>query len=214
MNLNVVFAIDRAGIVGEDGETHQGAFDISYLNAIPNITLFAPRDDDGIKHAVEFAYNHEGVCAFRYPRGSFRPCGKTKSKPFMLGQGEILHKGKSNIAFIGYGNGVGKAYECAKLLDEDITIIDLMFIKPLDQKLLKKLASTCKKWYIFSDSAKRGGVGEILLGFLSECKIEGVTLESFEYEDSFISHGNSLRVEERLGISPAKIVEKIIKTKL
>jgi 1-deoxy-D-xylulose-5-phosphate synthase len=209
MNLSVVFAIDRAGIVGEDGETHQGVFDISYLNAIPNITLFAPRDDMGMKYAVEFAYDHKGTCAFRYPRGSFVSCGKVKSKPFLLGQGEILHKGKSNIAFVGYGNGVGKAYECAKLLDEDITIVDLKFIKPLDEKLLKRLASTCKRWYIFSDSAKRGGVGEILLGFLSEQKIDSVAIESFEYEDSFISHGNSIDIEEKLGISINKIAENI-----
>ncbi|MDR1554641.1 MAG: 1-deoxy-D-xylulose-5-phosphate synthase [Campylobacteraceae bacterium] len=211
MNLSVVFAIDRAGIVGEDGETHQGAFDISYLNAIPNITLFAPRDDVGMKYAVEFAYEHKGVCAFRYPRGNFISCEETKSKPFSLGQGEVLHKGKSDIVFVGYGNGVGKACECAKLLNEDISIIDLRFIKPLDQELLRKVALKCKKWYIFSDSAKRGGVGEILLGFLSEQKIDGITLESFEYEDSFIPHGDNFDIEEKLGISAKKIVEKIIK---
>ncbi|MDR0579137.1 MAG: 1-deoxy-D-xylulose-5-phosphate synthase [Campylobacteraceae bacterium] len=213
MNLNVAFAIDRAGIVGEDGETHQGAFDISYLNAIPNITLFAPRDDVGMKHAVDFAYTNKGVCAFRYPRGSFILCKKAKSKPFSLGIGEILRKGKSNIAFVGYGNGVGKAYKCAELLDEDITIVDLRFIKPLDKKLLKTLAATCKMWYVFSDSAKRGGVGEILSGFLSEQKIDGINIESFEYEDDFIQHGDNLKIEEKLGISVEKIVKKIIKIK-
>jgi 1-deoxy-D-xylulose-5-phosphate synthase len=213
MNLNVAFAIDRAGIVGEDGETHQGVFDISYLNVIPNITIFAPRDDIGIKYAVEFAYNHKGVCAFRYPRGNFTACEEVKSKPFLLGQGEILHKGKSDIAFIGYGNGVGKACECAKLLDKDITIVDLRFIKPLDSKLLKNIAATCKRWYVFSDSAKRGGAGEILLGFLSEQKIDDVILESFEYEDIFIPHGSISDIEEKLNISTNKIVEKIIKVK-
>jgi 1-deoxy-D-xylulose-5-phosphate synthase len=209
MNLNVVFAIDRAGIVGEDGETHQGAFDISYLNVIPNITLFAPRDDVGMKHAVEFAYANKGVCAFRYPRGNFILCKKVKSKPFLLGQGEILRKGESDIVFIGYGNGVGKAYKCAELLDEDISIVDLRFIKPLDKKLLKTLAATCKRWYVFSDSAKRGGVGEILSGFLSEQKIDGISIESFEYEDNFIPHGDSLKIEEKLGISADRIIEKI-----
>jgi 1-deoxy-D-xylulose-5-phosphate synthase len=213
MNLDVAFAIDRAGIVGEDGETHQGVFDISYLNAIPNITLFAPRDDIGMKYAVEFAYNHKGVCAFRYPRGNFISCKRVKSKPFLLGQGEILHKGKSDIAFIGYGNGVGKACKCAKFSDEDITIVDLKFIKPLDEKLLKKTALACKRWYIFSDSAKRGGVGEILLGFLSEQKIYDVVLESFEYEDNFIPHGNSVDIEDKLEVSINKIVKKIMKLK-
>ncbi|MDR0665952.1 MAG: 1-deoxy-D-xylulose-5-phosphate synthase [Campylobacteraceae bacterium] len=209
MNLNVAFAIDRAGIVGEDGETHQGAFDISYLNAIPNITLFAPRDDIGMKYAVEFAYEHKGVCAFRYPRGSFISCGKVKSKPFLLGQGEILHKGESDTAFIGYGNGVGKAHECAKFLDEDITIVDLRFVKPIDKRLLKQLSLTCKRWYIFSDSAKSGGVGEILSGFLNEEGIKDVTLKSFEYRDIFIQHGDTAKIEERLGLSPKLLAEKI-----
>jgi 1-deoxy-D-xylulose-5-phosphate synthase len=213
MNLSVVFAIDRAGIVGEDGETHQGVFDISYLNAIPNMTLFAPRDDIGMKYAVEFAYNHKGVCAFRYPRGNFLTCEIVKSKPFLLGEGEVLHKGKSDTAFIGYGNGVGKACECAKLLDEDITIVDLRFIKPLDSELLKKISVTCKRWYVFSDSAKMGGVGEILLGFLSKQKIYDVILESFEYEDNFIPHGSICDIEEKLNISVNKIVEKIIKVR-
>jgi 1-deoxy-D-xylulose-5-phosphate synthase len=91
--------------------------------------------------------------------------------------------------------------------------VDLRFVKPLDKKLLSRLALTCKKWYIFSDSAKRGGVGEILLGFLSEQKIDGVALESFEYEDSFIPHGSSFSVEKELGISIGKIAEKMIKIK-
>jgi len=214
MNLDVAFAIDRAGIVGEDGETHHGAFDISYLNAIPNITLFAPRDDIGMRYAVEFAYEHKGVCAFRYPRGSFAPCGRVKSKPFELGAGEILHKGKSAIAFIGYGNGVGKAYECAKLLGQDITVVDLRFVKPLDGKLLKKLSAQHNKWYIFSDSVKKGGVGEIISSFLSEHNIQNITLKSFEYPDSFIKHGNTQALEEELGISVSKIVQYITKDRL
>jgi 1-deoxy-D-xylulose-5-phosphate synthase len=211
MNLNVAFAIDRAGIVGEDGETHQGTFDISYLNAIPNITIFAPRDDIGMKYAVEFAYAHKGVCAFRYPRGSFSSCGRIKSKPFLLGKSEILHKGKSDIAFIGYGNGVGKACECAKLLSADITITDLRFVKPLDKIFFKKLADICKKWYIFSDSAKKGGVGEILAGFLNEENIKGVTITSFEYDDNFIRHGDNIKIEESLGLLPHQLARKIIK---
>lgn len=211
MNLNISFAIDRAGIVGEDGETHQGAFDISYLNAVPNITIFAPRDEVGMKYAVEFAYKHEGVCAFRYPRGSFGSCGRVKSKPFILGRGEILRKGKSNIAFIGYGSGISRACECAKLLSSDITVADLRFVKPLDKNLLKKLAVAYKEWYIFSDSAKRGGVGEILAGFLNEERIKGVTITSFEYEDSFIRHGESAKIQESLGLLPQQTAEKIVK---
>ena len=209
MNLNVVFAIDRAGIVGEDGETHQGIFDISYLSAIPNMTLFAPRDEKSMKYAVEFAYEHEGVCAFRYPRGSFTNFKEFESSKFKLGVGEILKNGNDNIAFIGYGNGVAKAYECMKLTKKDITLVDLKFIKPLDHDLLKELSSSCKKWYIFSDSVKSGGVGEKLTFWLSQNSIHDVEVMSFEYEDKFISHGNTKDIEELLELSPEKIIKKI-----
>jgi 1-deoxy-D-xylulose-5-phosphate synthase len=210
MNLGVVFAIDRAGIVGEDGETHQGAFDISYLNAVPNMVIFAPRDELSMKYAVEFAYKYNGTCAFRYPRDSFLPCNY-KAVPFELGTAEILKKGDSRKLFIGFGNGVGRAVLCEQLIDEDITVVDLKFVKPLDKKSLKKLAVKHKEWYIFSDSAKRGGVGEIVSGFLSEEKIKGVTVTSFEYEDSFIQHGDMTKIEESLGLLPYQLAEKIMK---
>lgn len=209
MNLDVVFAIDRAGIVGEDGETHQGVFDISYLSAIPNITLFAPRDDESMKEAVDFAYNHKGVCAFRYPRGSFSTFAEFPSSKFLFGKGEVMKRGKDGVAFIGYGQGVAKAYECMKLIETDITLVDLKFIKPLDDDLLKELSTECKKWYIFSESVKSGGVGEKLTSWLFENSIYNVEVVSFEYEDMFIPHGNIKKVEESLGLTPKQIVNKI-----
>jgi 1-deoxy-D-xylulose-5-phosphate synthase len=211
MNLGVVFAIDRAGVVGEDGETHQGAFDISYLNAIPNMTVFAPRDDIGMKYAVEFGYRYNGVCAFRYPRSNFLSCDGFESSPFEYGIGEILKKGESEKLFIGFGNGVGRALLCAKLINEDISIVDLRFVKPLDKELLRKLAKKHKEWYIFSDSAKRGGVGEIVSGFLAEENIKNITITSFEYPDTFIQHGNTMEIEEALEILPHQLAERIIK---
>jgi 1-deoxy-D-xylulose-5-phosphate synthase len=210
MNLDVVFAIDRAGIVGEDGETHQGAFDISYLNTVPNMTVFAPRDEVSMKYAVEFAYKHKGTCAFRYPRDSFLPCSYQAS-PFELGVAEIIKKGDSQKLFIGFGNGVGRAVLCEQLIDENISIVDLKFVKPLDKKTLKKLAEKHKEWYIFSDSAKKGGVGEIVSGFLADEKIDGIKITSFEYPDEFIQHGDTTKIEESLGLLPYQLAEKIVK---
>ncbi|MBT0606535.1 1-deoxy-D-xylulose-5-phosphate synthase, partial [Campylobacter lari] len=109
MNLNVVIAMDRAGIVGEDGETHQGVFDISFLSAIPNITLAAPRDEAMMEKIMEYAYFHQGVFAFRYPRGNFllddefNPC---EIKP---AKAQILSKAQSDKVFLGFGQGVAKA---------------------------------------------------------------------------------------------------------
>lgn len=217
MNLNVVFAMDRAGIVGEDGETHQGAFDVGYLNVVPNITLFAPRSAENFKLVMNYAYKHVGACAFRYPRGNFLlKDGEFENKELNLGKGEILASGSSKVAFIGYGNGVGRANLVRKAVEDkfDSTLVDLVFVKPLDRELLLNLAKDKKVWYVFSDSAKKGGVGEILSAFLQDEAINDVKIISFEYDDIFIEHGNTNDIERCLGIDPQNIAEKILKDNL
>ncbi len=208
MALPVVFAIDRAGIVGEDGETHQGAFDVSYLRAIPNMTLFAPRDEATMHEAVKFAHTMTTPCAFRYPRGAFRPV-PFKARPLQLGKSDLLIDADSEILFIGYGAGVGRAYETMKLMEEEVGLLDLVFVKPLDQEMLLKLAPKYSRWYIFSDSAKRGGVGSAICEFLAENHIEGIEVVTFEYEDDFITHGNTKLVEESLGLLPEQLAARI-----
>jgi len=207
MNLGVAFAIDRAGLVGEDGETHQGVFDISYLRAIPNMTIFAPSSNVTMKLAMEFAKDFPTPCAFRYPRGAFSSQDEDAT-PFELGKARILKEGEE-LLFVGYGNGVGRAEEVAELVEGNPTILDLRFIKPLDKKLLLNLAETYKKWYIFSDSAKIGGVGSAILELLSEEKVSDVEVVTFEYDDAFITHGNTKLVEASLGILPEQLVKLI-----
>lgn len=208
MDLGVTFAIDRAGIVGEDGETHQGAFDISYLRAIPNMTLCAPCNETTMKFVMEFAKEYRKPCAFRYPRGAFL-AKERESKPFELGKSELLQEGEK-ILFIGYGNGVGRAEQTAALIEQRVGILDLRFVKPLDEKMLLALTHTYKKWYVFSDSAAHGGVGSALLEFLSQNKIQDVVLTTFEYNDSFIAHGDTKEVEASLGILPGQLAKKIV----
>ena len=212
MDLPVVFALDRAGIVGEDGETHQGVFDISFLRAIPNMTLFAPRDEKSFHQAMAFAAEYQHPCSLRYPRGSFTPTDLAESIPFTLAKSQLLRSNTSDVLFIGYGNGVGRAYETAKLLDTDVSILDLRFVKPLDEEMLKSLATKHKKWFVFSDSAKMGGVGSAILEFLAQEKIINIELTSFEYEDDFITHGNTKLVEESLGLLPAQLADKVKKS--
>jgi 1-deoxy-D-xylulose-5-phosphate synthase len=209
MDVGVAFAIDRAGIVGEDGETHQGVFDISYLRAIPNMTLLAPYNKQSLHKVMEFAASYDKPCVFRYPRGAFI-AQDTEVADYELGKSELIADGK-DMLFIGYGNGVGRAMETASRLelDFDIAVLDLRFVKPLDEDMLKKLAMRFKKWYIFSDSAKMGGVGSALLEFLSQNSIKDIELQTFEYEDRFIQHGNTRLVEEDLGILPAQLALKI-----
>ncbi len=210
MDLPVVFALDRAGIVGEDGETHQGVFDISFLRAIPNMTLFAPRDEKSFHQAMAFAATYASPCSLRYPRGSFTPTDLPESVPFELGKSQLLVANNSDILFIGYGNGVGRAYETAQLLEEKVSILDLRFVKPLDGEMLRQMAQKHKKWFVFSDSAKMGGVGSALLEFLAQEHILDVCVESFEYEDAFITHGNTKLVEESLELLPAQLAQKVI----
>ncbi|RRS30845.1 MAG: 1-deoxy-D-xylulose-5-phosphate synthase [Epsilonproteobacteria bacterium (ex Lamellibrachia satsuma)] len=208
MDVGVVFAIDRAGIVGEDGETHQGAFDISYLRAIPNMTLLAPYNETTMKLAMAFAKEYDHPCAFRYPRGAFISEDR-ESPAYELGKSVLLREGVETL-FIGYGNGVGRAEQTAELLDQKVAVLDLRFVKPLDEEMLVKLSKHYKKWFIFSDSAKQGGVGSAILEFLSEKKIQDIELTTFEYEDAFITHGNTKLVEESLGLLPEQLAKKIM----
>ncbi len=207
MNLGVAFAIDRAGIVGEDGETHQGAFDISYLRAIPNMTIFAPSSNASMVEAMRFAKDFPTPCAFRYPRGAFS-FEEDTAPPFKLGKSYTIKEGK-DILFIGYGNGVGRAIKTSELIEENPTILDLRFVKPLDEERLKELSSTHKKWFIFSDSAKMGGVASAILEFLNQNGIRDIEVISFEYDDEFITHGNTKLVEESLGLLPEQLAKRV-----
>jgi len=211
-NFPVRFAIDRAGIVGADGETHQGVFDVGYLRIIPNMVLFAPRDFETLKKAVEFAYKYDkSPSAFRYPRGAFElDEGVFEAGDFELGKAEILIE-SNDIMLIGYGNGVGKAYKVLKLLNKNgvkAGLLDLRFVKPFDKDTLRNLKA--KKWYTISDNAKKGGIGELLSGFVKENNLN-VDVKSFEYPDKFIPHGSVKSVEKFLGVDEESIAEKILK---
>ncbi|SFV70601.1 1-deoxy-D-xylulose 5-phosphate synthase [hydrothermal vent metagenome] len=208
MDLGVAFALDRAGIVGEDGETHQGAFDISYLRGIPNMTLLAPYNETTMKLCMEFAKEYTHPCAFRYPRGAFL-AEDCESPAYELGKSVLLQEG-DEILFVGYGNGVGRAQKVAELLEVKVAILDLRFVKPLDEEMLLVLSQKYKKWYIFSDSVKMGGVGSAILECLSKNEIQDILLTSFEYDDAFITHGNTKLVEESLGLLPEQLAKKIL----
>nr|WP_250323111.1 1-deoxy-D-xylulose-5-phosphate synthase [Campylobacter upsaliensis] len=210
MNLNVVFAMDRAGIVGEDGETHQGVFDVSFLSAVPNLTLIAPRDSKMMEKCMEYAYFHQGPLAFRYPRGSFILEEEFAPCKLSLAKSQWLIKNTSEVAFLGFGQGVGKAWKVLQNLGNDFAnLIDLIFIKPLDELLLKELASQTKIWFVFSENVKIGGVASLLREFVDQYDLN-VKVVSFEYEDAFITHGNLNEVEASLNLDVKKLSQKIL----
>ena len=158
---------------------------------------------------MAFASEYNHPCSLRYPRGSFIQTDLPSSNEFELAKSQLLRSNDSDILFIGYGNGVGRAYETAKLLDEDVSILDLRFVKPLDVEMLRDLSTKHNKWYVFSDSSKAGGVASAILEFLAEDKILNIEVVSFEYTDEFITHGNTKLVEESLGLLPSQLAKKI-----
>ncbi|TXE83167.1 1-deoxy-D-xylulose-5-phosphate synthase [Campylobacter peloridis] len=210
MNLNVVFAMDRAGIVGEDGETHQGVFDISYLAPIPNLTLLAPRDENMMKNIMEYCYHHKGPIAFRYPRGNFLLDDEFEACKIKFAKAEILLNSQSDRVFLGFGQGVGRAKLVLDRLGGDYAyLVDLIFAKPLDEDLLKELAKTTKIWFVFSDSAKIGGVASLIMNFLQKESLTHIKIISFEYDDAFISHGKTAEVEHFLEKDIQSLCDKV-----
>ena len=170
-----------------------------------------------IAAVMDFAYAHKGCVAFRYPRGSFILENEFSPCKIELGKAQILIENSSEVAFLGYGQGVGSAKlvldELEKLnLKDFANLIDLIFAKPLDENLLKNLAQKTKLWFVFSPSAKIGGIGSLLASFLQTQGLNHIKIISFEYEDKFIEHGSTKEVEQALNLSPAQIAASIKNT--
>jgi 1-deoxy-D-xylulose-5-phosphate synthase len=210
-SLPVRFIIDRAGIVGEDGETHQGLFDVSFLRAIPNMVLFAPRDEATLRQALRFSATLESnPCAIRFPRGAFAEVKQFQSPGFVLGKAELLVGNGGDLLFIGYGAGVNRALMTAEeMKQEHPAVLDLRFVKPLDEAMLASLAGQYKKWFVFSDSVKQGGVASAIMEYLSQARIRDVAVSSFEFEDSFLPYGKTSDVESDIGLTPERLAQRV-----
>jgi 1-deoxy-D-xylulose-5-phosphate synthase len=210
--LPVIFAIDRAGIVGEDGATHQGTLDVAYLRVVPNMTLFAPRDEASLIDATRFAACLGKPCAFRYPRGAFHPHEIAPFEPFALGKAQWLKRGEK-LLLIGYGNGAAKALAVHKILAENGTnagVLDLRFIKPIDKEALKIGAETYDRFAVISDSSITGGVSAAIAETLIEIDRLSVKIERFELPDEFLRHGSTRQIEESLGLSAKQIAQRLL----
>jgi 1-deoxy-D-xylulose-5-phosphate synthase len=187
--LNVVFAVDRAGIVGSDGETHQGVFDITYLRHIPNIRIMSPKDGKELTEMLKMALSLEGPSAIRYPRGKAKEF-EFAHTPLELGKSEVITEGDDGV-IIAEGNMVAIALEvCEKLkkAGRSFTLVNARFIKPLDEELLVGLSKKHKLIYTMEDNVVSGGFGSSVLEFLSRMKAD-VDVRIIGYDDSFIPHG-------------------------
>lgn len=188
-NLPVIFAVDRAGIVGSDGETHQGVFDITYLRHIPNLIIMSPKDGKELSEMLKLAVTLEGPAAIRYPRGNAREFEYAET-PLELGKSEILEEGEDGV-IISEGNMVYRALEvCEKLKQagRSFTIVNARFIKPLDEKLILELSGKHKVIYTLEDNIVSGGFGSSILELLSRHKTD-TDVRMIGFDDCFIPHG-------------------------
>ncbi|MCX7794812.1 MAG: 1-deoxy-D-xylulose-5-phosphate synthase, partial [Thermodesulfovibrionales bacterium] len=205
--LPVTFCIDRAGIVGEDGQTHQGQFDLSYLRIIPNLIVMAPKDGPELKTMLDLSLRIDGPSAIRYPRGKAIVIEGERNF-FSIGQAEILCDG-DDIAILAVGNMVGPAMEAAmelKNMDINVTVVNARFIKPLDESLIYSLAGRIKRIITVEDNSLAGGFGSAVLEFLHRTGLHDVIVRSLGIPDIFVEHGTQQELRERYGLSKAGII--------
>ena len=210
--LPVTFCMDRAGLVGDDGPTHHGVFDIAYLRALPHITLMAPRDEAMLVHMLHTALQVDGPAAVRYPRGAGVGV-ELPSVPELLrvGTGEILREGE-RVALIGYGTGVGKALGAADLLAErglDVTVADARFAKPLDALLLASLAADHDLLVTVEEGVLAGGFGSAVWECLSEEGAAVPRILRVGLPDRYVTHGAPALLHEEVGFTPERIAERV-----
>jgi 1-deoxy-D-xylulose-5-phosphate synthase len=213
--LNVVFAMDRAGLVGDDGPTHHGAFDIAYLRCLPNIVLMAPRDEATLVDMLHTALAYDdGPIALRYPRGS-GVGAELPEHPSVLeiGTGEILREG-DRVALLGYGTGAGKALEAAEILDShgiSATVADARFAKPLDAGLAAQLAAEHELLVTVEEGVLAGGFGSAVWETLSDAGlgVGGAPILRVGLPDRYVTHGAPKLLHEEVGFTGERIAERI-----
>jgi 1-deoxy-D-xylulose-5-phosphate synthase len=210
--LPVVFAIDRAGIVGDDGKTHQGAFDISYLRAIPNMVVSAPRDEDEFQHLLYTAVNSGRPVAVRFPRGSGQGVPISANlKLLPIGKGELLREG-DDLAIIAIGSTVYPALAAAVRLEEEgirCAVADARFAKPVDAELVGELAATTGRLVTIEENALPGGFGSAVLELVSAAGRQDVRVECLGLPDRFIEHGSQSTLRSVVGLDPAGIIRAV-----
>ena len=213
-NLHVIFAVDRAGLVGSDGETHQGCFDLTYLSMIPNMTVMAPKNKWELSDMMKFAVKYQGPIAIRYPRGEAYDGLEEYREPICKGLSEVLFEGK-DIALLAVGSMVKTGVQVRELLLKDgetPTLVNARFVKPLDEKLLSRLAQKHKLFVTMEENVATGGFGSQVADYMRRMHPE-VRVLTIALPDSFIEHGNPEKLKEKAGIDGDSVYRKIKEAK-
>ena len=210
-NLHVIFAIDRAGLVGSDGETHQGIFDISYLSVIPNMTIMAPKNKWELSDMMKFAVSYDGPIALRYPRGAAYDGLKEIRQPIELAKSELIRKG-STVAIMALGSMVKTAVDVVKLLEAEgitATLINARFAMPFDKEAIKELPAEHSLLVTMEENVQSGGFGEHVTEYV---KTNGIALEvlTVALPDCYVEHGNVEVLKKELHVDAESVAKRII----
>ena len=213
MNIPVTFAMDRAGIVGEDGATHQGLYDIAYLRTLPNIVIMAPKDENELRHMLKTAVYHPGPAALRYPRGAGLGVPiDPEMKELEIGKGEVIQDG-SDIALIAYGHMVPSAQELAQSLEAEglsVAVINARFVKPLDSELICHYARSAKCLVTLEEHSLQGGFGSAVLEEVNaQIPEKNVLIKCIGAADRVIEHGSPALVRKDLKLDPESLFNTV-----
>jgi 1-deoxy-D-xylulose-5-phosphate synthase len=211
-DLPVVFCLDRAGLVGEDGPTHHGVFDIPFLRHLPNLTFMAPASPEELKSMLEFALSCPGPVAIRYPKGATALLHKP-SLPIREGKAEILKTGK-RLAILSIGSMAKIALDTAVLLSKkgvDCAVINARFIKPIDEEMILKLCDDTKAIVTLEDGVLEGGFGSAVLEFIERSALRGVKVKRIGLPDKFIEHGKRAELFLKYNLTPDAICDVIMR---
>ena len=209
-NLPVVFAIDRAGLVGSDGETHQGAYDMAYLNHIPNMTIISPKNKWEFADMIRFAADHEGPIALRYPRGTAYDGMKECREPVVLGKSEVIYE-ESDIAIFSVGHMMEVAKDVYDQLKEkgyNCSLINTRFVKPMDEEILVKMAENHKLFVTIEEGIQSGGYGEKVETFAYRNELPVKVLVN-AIDDMYVEQGSIGQLRKEISLDAASIVQKI-----
>ncbi len=210
--LPVVFALDRGGLVGEDGETHQGVYDLSYLRCVPNMVVMAPADENELRHMLYTAVEYNGPIALRYPRGNGEGVAlDTSFKKLEIGKGSLLEEGK-DYALLAVGRMVGVAKTARALLKKEGlegTVANMRFVKPLDERLLLSIAAKNKVILTLEENVGIGGFGSAVLEALQKNGITDCAVKVIAIPDKYIEHGKPQLQREQCGLEAPQVVEEV-----
>ena len=210
-NLHVVFAIDRAGLVGSDGETHQGIFDLSYLSSIPNMTIMAPKNKWELSDMLKFAVDYDGPIALRYPRGEAYDGLQEFRAPVVYGKSEVIYE-EADIAILAVGSMVRLGEQVRKLLkdtDHNCTMVNGRFIKPVDEECLEMLAKNHRLLVTMEENVRSGGYGEKVRDYVDDRGLP-VKVLNIALPDEYVEHGNVALLYQEVGLDAESIAKKAI----